>query len=119
MTGIVTGAQSLVLLPLALLLATTHHDAHQWVRFALVSLTLALVASIAGNALWNRMSRLLPLTVVGQMILFETVFALVYGLAWERRLPSVFETLALVFVISSVLACLAAHRRLPEKGKFA
>lgn len=119
LTGIVTGAQSLLLLPLALFLATTHHDAHQWLRFALVSLTLALVASIAGNALWNRMSRLLPLTVVGQMILFETVFALVYGLAWERRLPSMFETLALVFVISSVLACLAAHRGLPEQGKFA
>lgn len=119
LTGIVTGAQSLLLLPLALLLATTQHDAHQWVRFASVSLALALVASIAGNALWNRMSRLLPLTVVGQMILFETVFALVYGLAWERRLPSVYETLALIFVVSSVLACLAAHRSLPDKRELA
>lgn len=71
---------------------------------------VALIASIAGNALWNRMSRLLPLTLVGQMILFETVFALIYGLVWEHRLPTALEALALVFVILSVLACLAAHR---------
>lgn len=115
LTGIVTGAQSLVLLPFALLLAGTHHTLDQWARFAWISLGLALIASIAGNALWNRMSRLLPLTLVGQMILFETLFALVYGLAWERRLPTLFEALALVFVVLSVWACLAAHRPSPQK----
>lgn len=113
LTGVVTGAQSLLLLPLAMLLQSAHHDANQWARFAMVSLGVALIASIAGNALWNRMSRLLPLTLVGQMILFETVFALIYGLVWEHRLPTALEALALVFVISSVLACLAAHRTVP------
>jgi hypothetical protein len=45
------------------------------------------------------------------MILFETLFALIYGLLWERRLPTPAETAALAFVISSVLSCLAVHRR--------
>lgn len=110
LTGIVTGAQSLLLVPVALLLESAHHELGAWARFGAVSAGLALVASIAGNALWNRMSRLLPLTLVGQMILFETLFALVYGLAWERRAPTPLELLALGFVILSVVSCLAAHR---------
>ena len=110
--GLVTGAQSLLLLlPLALASGVGDHGADAWVRLGAVSLGVAVLASIAGNALWNRMSRLLPLTLVGQMILFETVFALVYGWLWERRLPAVLELVALALVVLGVLGCLAAHRR--------
>ncbi len=111
LTGIVTGAQSLVLLPIALLIGTAAHSAAEWTRFGAVAVGLAAFASMGGNALWNRMSRLLPLTLVGQMILFETLFALVYGLIWERRAPTQWEMLALVFVIAGVLSCLTAHRQ--------
>jgi len=76
-----------------------------------VVLGLALLASIAGNALWNRMSRLLPLTLVGQMILFESLLALVDGFLWECRLPTLLETLAFLLVAASVIACVAAHGR--------
>jgi hypothetical protein len=55
------------------------------------------------------MSRLLPLTLAGQMILFETLFALLYGLAWEQRLPTVMEGAAFVLVALSVISCVAAH----------
>ena len=109
--GLVTGAQSLLLLPLALASGVGDHGADAWVRLGAVSLGVAVLASIAGNALWNRMSRLLPLTLVGQMILFETLFALVYGWLWEWRAPAPLEIAALAFVVLSVLACLAAHRR--------
>ncbi|MEH3085744.1 MAG: DMT family transporter [Xylophilus ampelinus] len=113
LAGIATGAQSLALLPVALLAGVPEHCAGEWLRFGAVSLGIAVLASILGNALWNRMSRLLPLTMVGQMILFETLFALLYGLAWERRLPTPWELAALGFVASSVLSCLSAHRRAP------
>jgi len=56
------------------------------------------------------MSRLLPLTLVGQMILFQTVFALLYGFAWEQRLPTWLELAALALLAASVFSCLAAHR---------
>lgn len=111
LTGVVTGAQSLLLVPLALGLGAGHHDALAWTRLAAVSAGLALFASILGNLLWNRMSRLLPLTLVGQMILFETLFALLYGFLWEWRLPSPLELAALAFVVASVVSCVAAHRR--------
>jgi drug/metabolite transporter (DMT)-like permease len=51
----------------------------------------------------------LPLTLVGQMILFETLFALLYGFLWEQRLPTILEGTAMVLVTASVLSCLSAH----------
>jgi len=60
--------------------AEAGHGAREWAWFVGISASLALLALIIGNAFWNRASRLLPLTMVGQMILFETLFALLYGL---------------------------------------
>ncbi|MFC0205446.1 DMT family transporter [Novosphingobium soli] len=109
--GLATGAQGLALLPLSLVLDDWSRPAQQWLTFAGVSVGVALFASILGNALWNRMSRLLPLTLVGQMILFETLFALFYGFAWERRLPTVLELAAFALVVASVASCVSAHRK--------
>jgi len=111
LTGLMTGAQSLVLVPLAFALEGASHGADAWMRFAAVSVALALLASLVGNACWNRMSRLLPLTLVGQMILFETLFALLYGFLWEQRMPTLLELAALGCVVMGVLTCLRAHRR--------
>lgn len=108
--GVVTGAQAVLLLLLAWLLDSNEHTASQWWRFIAVVTGVALAASIAGNALWNRMSRMLPLTMVGQMILFETLFALLYGFLWEQRLPTPWEMAAMLLVVAGVLSCVRAHR---------
>ncbi|MBR0894732.1 DMT family transporter [Bradyrhizobium tropiciagri] len=113
LTGIVTGAQAIALVPVSVLAEPIHHDAGAWLQLGGVSLGVAILASVIGNALWNRMSRLLPLTMVGQMILFETLFALLYGFVWEQRLPTVLEIAAFGLVVASVLSCIAAHRRHP------
>lgn len=110
LTGVVTGALSLLLIPSAFIGVSAVHTSADWARFGGVSVGVALLCSIIGNGLWNRMSQLLPLTLVGQMILFETLFALLYGFAWERRLPTGLEMAALMFVVLSVLACVSAHR---------
>ncbi len=113
LTGVVTGAQALLLVPAAFALEQHSQTAEQWLRFAGVVGSVALFASIMGNALWNRMSRLLPLTLAGQMILFETLFALLYGFVWEQRLPTALELLAIGLVTVSVLTCVSAHRAEP------
>ena len=118
--GLATGAQALLFLPLVPWLGSGMHDAAGWIRLATVAFAVALFASIVGNALWNRMTRLLPLTMVGQMILFETGFALLYGFIWEARLPTALEGTAFLLVILSVLSCIAAHRRpIPAKASIA
>lgn len=108
--GLVTGAQALLLLPAAIIIAVHQQAKVEWTHLVEISLGLALLCSFAGNALWNKMSRLLPLTMVGQMILFETLFALLYGFLWEQRWPSWSETLAFAFVSISVISCISAHR---------
>ncbi len=110
LVGVATGAQALLLVPVSLFVDRWDHPAHDWFVLAAVSTAVALFASILGNALWNRMSRLLPLTLVGQMILFETLFALAYGLLWEARWPTLTEGLAFVLIVAGVASCLAAHR---------
>lgn len=116
--GIVTGSLSLLLIPWSLAFDGEPHAMLDWARLAGVSMGVALLASILGNLLWNRMSRLLPLTLVGQMILFETLFALLYGFLWEARLPTGLEAAAFVLVVASVLSCIAAHRsrRRPKRS---
>lgn len=111
LVGVMAGAQAVVLIPVALIFDGARHGAFAWARFGVISVCLAFLASIVGNGLWNRMSRLLPLTLVGQMILFETLFALVYGFFWERRMPTLPESAAFALVVLSVSSCIAAHGR--------
>lgn len=111
LTGAVTGAQALVLIPVAAIAGPVHHEAQAWFQFTGVSIGLAVLASMLGNALWNQMGRMLPLTMVGQMILFETLFALIYGFVWEQRLPQPLEVVAFAFVVASVISSISAHRR--------
>jgi len=110
LVGVVTGAQALVLALPAFVLAPGVHTAPAWLAFAGVMAAVALLCSVVGNALWNRASRLLPMALTGQMIVFETLFALLYGFLYERRWPTVLEALAMVLLVAGVLSCASAHR---------
>ena len=107
--GVVTGAQALLLTP-AFLLSPQSHDMEAWLRLGMISCAIALLASIAGNALWNSASRRLPLTMTGQMVIFETLFALFYGFVWEQRLPIALEMAAIAALVLAVLWCVSSHR---------
>jgi drug/metabolite transporter (DMT)-like permease len=107
--GVETGAEALLLTP-AFLLSPQPHDMDAWLRLVMISWAIALLASIAGNALWNSASRRLPLTMTGQMVIFETLFALFYGFVWEQRLPTVLEALAILALVLAVLWCVSSHR---------
>jgi drug/metabolite transporter (DMT)-like permease len=117
LTGTMTGAQALLLIPVALVLSNESHTAFAWAKLTGVAAGVAVLASMVGNSLWNRMSKLLPLTLVGQMILFETLFALIYGFLWEQRWPTTLECVAFTLVVLSVVSCLAAHVKSPAGSK--
>ncbi len=111
--GVATGAEALVLAPPAFLFPMTHHAPSAWLRFLAVSVAIAFGASVVGNALWNSASRKLPLTLTGQLILFETLFALLYSFVWDRRWPGLVEVAAIVALVAAVLWCAASHRTPP------
>lgn len=110
LTGLVTGALALVLAVPAFLLSPGVHTDGQWWGFLGLMAAVALLCSVIGNAFWNRASRLLPMTLMGQMILFETLFALLYGFLWEGRWPTLNEVVAIALLCASVLTCAAAHK---------
>jgi drug/metabolite transporter (DMT)-like permease len=118
LVGVVTGAQALLLAIPAflpdLMLAPGVHSSQAWLYFGGVVTTVAILCSVVGNALWNHASRLLPLTMTGQMIVFETLFALLYGFIWEQRLPTVLEWLAMGLLVAGVVSCSTAHRQRAE-----
>lgn len=111
--GMVTGSLALVCMAPAFLLSGTPSGEESWVRFLATAAGIALAASIIGNMFWNLASRYLPLTLIGQMILFETLFALLYGFLWEKRLPTLLESAAIGLLVTSVILCVNAHRPAP------
>lgn len=106
LTGIATGALSLVLAIPAFLVpgmaTAAPQPASAWGLFWLVNTGVALGASVLGNSLWNAASRRLPLTLSGQMIVFETVFALLYGFIQEGRWPHGLEGVAALLLVGGV-----------------
>jgi drug/metabolite transporter (DMT)-like permease len=111
--GVMTGLQALLLALPAFVLAPATHDAAAWLWFGAVVSAMAVLCSVIGNALWNHASRALPMCLMGQMIVFETIFAALYGFLWEGRWPTGFESAALLLLLAGVLACAAVHRQAP------
>ena len=80
-----------------------------WTLFWIANGLLALGASVIGNQLWNIASRRVPVTLSGQLILFETLFALLYGFIYQQRLPRTLEVAAIVLLIAGVLWAVRVH----------
>ncbi|WP_151631819.1 DMT family transporter [Noviherbaspirillum aerium] len=51
-------------------------------------LTLGLCASWLGTMLWNKASQRLPTSLAGQLIVFETLSALLYAFIWRGAAPN-------------------------------
>jgi drug/metabolite transporter (DMT)-like permease len=116
--GVVTGALGalvwllIVLLPSGSVQATV--TAARWTTFWQLNLVLAIGASWLGNGLWNAAAKCLPLTLSGQMIVFETLFALLYGFIYDHRLPRPLEIAAIVLLIAGVSWSVRRHAGEPQ-----
>ncbi|QYG07439.1 DMT family transporter [Janthinobacterium sp. PAMC25594] len=91
--------------------------ARDWPRYWLVCLLLALGASVIGNYLWNLASRLVPVTLSGQLILSETLFALLYGFVYAQRMPRALEWAAMLLLTAGVLWSVQRHAQEDGAGR--
>ena len=91
--------------------------ARDWPRYWLVCLLLALGASVIGNYLWNLASRRVPVTLSGQLILSETLFALLYGFVYAQRLPRPLEWAAMLLLTAGVLWSVRRHAQEEAEGR--
>jgi drug/metabolite transporter (DMT)-like permease len=80
-----------------------------WTMFWICNGLLALGASVIGNHLWNIASRRVPVTLSGQLILFETLFALFYGFVYKQQFPRPLEIAAIVLLIAGVTWSMHVH----------
>ncbi|KQT13587.1 DMT family transporter [Ramlibacter sp. Leaf400] len=60
--------------------------------------------------LWNIASRRLSASLCGQLIVSETLFALLYSFAWDGQWPSPAQLTACVLFTLGILASIKAHR---------
>lgn len=119
--GLASGLVALPIGVLAMLLAhagVTEAPApgRDWPLFWLYNGLLALGASVIGNQLWNIASRRLPVTLTGQLILFETVSAMLYGFAWRAQGPRLLEGLAIALLVLGVTWSVRLHAT-PAQGQ--
>jgi drug/metabolite transporter (DMT)-like permease len=72
-------------------------------HFIGLMLALGLFASWAGTLCWNEASQRLPTTLVGQLIVFETLAALVYGYTLRGEPPSALAVLGIALLVAGVV----------------
>ena len=117
MSGVGVGIWSVLLWPVALWwqggVAPDGQalTAERWQMFWIVNLAVSILASLFGNWMWNAATRLLPISLSGQMIVFETLFALSYSFIYLQRGPTWQELAAAALMIGGV--CWAVQRHKP------
>ena len=119
--GISTGLVALLLAVVALTCGAAFAGpgagaARDWLRFWSVVSVVALGASVIGNQRWNLASRRVPVTLSGQLLLFETLFGLLYGFIWQHQAPRALEWMAIVLLIAGVAGSVWRHAAAREQG---
>lgn len=76
---------------------------------------LLCVATGIGSAwiatyLWNIANQRLSASLCGQLIVSETIFALVYSFVWDGHWPSAVQLVACLLFVAGILASIRAHR---------
>ncbi len=118
-------AQGLATLPLAALGFALFWAGSAWVgnpafemplgpsplRFVGLMLAIGLLASWLGTLCWNEASQRLPPALAGPLIVFETLAALAYALAWRGQAPPVATLLGAVLLMVGVVMALRSHPR--------
>lgn len=79
-------------------------------KFILVMLALGLLASWMGTLLWNHASQKLPTSLVGQLIVFETLAALLYTFIYRGSFPGPQILAGIILLCAGVTLAVRAFR---------
>ncbi|NLD69694.1 MAG: DMT family transporter [Limnobacter sp.] len=78
--------------------------------FVSLMLAIGLLASWLGTLCWNRASQLLPTSLAGQLIVFETLSALAMGFAWRGQWPAPGTWAGVALLVAGVVLGVRAFR---------
>lgn len=80
-------------------------------RFVGLMLAMGLFASWAGTLAWSRASKLLPTSLTGQLIVFETLSALAYGFLHRGQWPGWLTGAGIGLLVGGVMMGVRAFQR--------
>lgn len=72
-------------------------------KFLAGILVLGVVVSWFSTQVWNRVSRKLPITVAGQLLVVQSLAAIAYGSWLDRQVPHIVELTCVVLVVVGVV----------------
>jgi hypothetical protein len=78
--------------------------------FMWIALAGGFGSSWLATILWNVASQRLSASLCGQLIVSETLFALLYSFVWDGRWPQATEWVAALLFVLGILASIKAHR---------
>jgi drug/metabolite transporter (DMT)-like permease len=84
-------------------------------RFIAIAIAVGFGSSWLATVLWNVASQRLPAGLCGQLIVSETIFALLYSFAWDEKWPRPTDWAAGLLFVLGVLMSLRAHRRMANQ----
>ena len=71
--------------------------------YAGLMLAIGLLSSWLGTLCWNRASSLLPTSLAGQLIVFETLAAMAYGFIHRAAWPQPWDWAGMAFLVAGVV----------------
>lgn len=74
--------------------------------FGALMVAVGLFASWLGTLCWNEASQRLPTSIVGQLIVFETLSALLYAFVWNHKMPAGVTLFGIALLVGGVLSAL-------------
>ena len=77
---------------------------------ATICIATGIGSAWVATILWNIASQRLSASLCGQLIVSETLFALLYSYAWDAQWPSLLQLMACVLFVMGILASIRAHR---------
>jgi drug/metabolite transporter (DMT)-like permease len=84
------------------------HKDRAWI--AIVMIASGIGSAWLATILWNVASQRLSASLCGQLIIAETVFALVYSYAWDAQWPTALQLTACGLFVLGIGASIRAHR---------
>jgi drug/metabolite transporter (DMT)-like permease len=82
----------------------------KFLSFAFICIATGIGSAWLATILWNIASQRLSASLCGQLIVSETVFALIYSAWWDGQLPALLAMVAGVLFVLGILASIKAHR---------
>ena len=112
--GIASGVWGLLLYQLWLVTGPAIPADARWQLFWTVTLLVSVIGSVLGGMLWNAASLRLPLAMLAQCVVFETVCAVAYGHLLSGTWPGLVEVMSLGLLSAGMLWALRRLRARPD-----